>query len=173
MLGIAGLQAVSLGEEPAEESSSLSVEDRLTKRTLGKLTKAEQNLLKYTNLARKQHDKAPLTAVSHLNVVAQQHAINMAHQQKMAHELDGKSVTDRLAGVDYQFGTYGENVAAGFKTEKATVQSWLKSPPHRENLLDEKDRGFTHIGIGAHKGNNGAWYCCQVFARPAPGKTYE
>jgi uncharacterized protein YkwD len=170
---LAGMPAFAFGEETALEASSLSVVDPLTKRKLGKLSKAEQAILRYTNLARKEHDKPPLTAVSHLTVIAQQHAINMARQQKLEHELDGQSAKDRLKGVEYQFASFGENIAAGYRDEKATVQGWMKSPPHRENLLDETNLGFTQIGIGAHRGTNGVWYCCQVFARPVPGKTYE
>ena len=164
---------LAMGEELVETPQSLSVIDPLTKRTLGKLSKIEQGILRYTNLARKQNDKPELKAVSHLNVAAQRHAINMARQQKMEHVLDDKSVKDRLEAVEYRYHAFGENIAAGFPNEKATVQGWLNSPPHKENLLDEKALGFTQIGVGAHRGKNGVWYCCQVFGRPAPDQEYE
>ena len=111
--------------------------------------------------------------VSHLTVIAQRHAINMARQQKLAHKLDGQTIVDRFKSAGYRFKTYGENVAAGYLNEKAAVEGWLKSPPHRGNLLDEKNLGFTQTGIGAHQAANGTWYYCQVFARPAPGTKYE
>jgi uncharacterized protein YkwD len=167
------IPAVAWSEEKPEAAQTLSVVDPLTKRTLGKLNKAEQTILRLTNRERKKHDKPALTAVSHLTVIAQQHAINMARQQKLEHDLDGQSTTDRLKSVEYQFATYGENLAAGYKSEKITVQGWLKSPPHRENLLDELNLGFTQTGIGVQLGNDGVWYCCQVFAKPVPGKNYE
>ncbi|MCA9067616.1 MAG: CAP domain-containing protein [Planctomycetaceae bacterium] len=161
------------GEDEPEKAETLSVKDSLTKRTLGKLTKMENSVLKDTNLVRKQHDKPPLTAVSHLNVVAQRHAINMAYQQKMMHTLDEKGVMDRLKDVSYEFRTYGENIAMGYLNSKAVVQGWMNSPGHRKNLLDEANLGYTQIGIGAYRDTKGRWYYCQVFARPKPGKTYE
>ena len=173
ILLILSLPAFAIAQEPTKKHNSLSVMDPATKRTLGKLTKVEQAILRYTNLARKQNGKLELTAVSHLNVAAQRHAINMARQQKMEHELDGKSATDRIKAVEYQFTAFGENIAAGYPNEKAAVAGWMNSPPHKGNILDEDKRGYVHIGIGAHKAANGVWYCCQVFARPASGNDYE
>lgn len=169
------LMMVSLtwAEDQTPKAETLSVVDPLTKRTLGKLSKLEESVLKYTNLTRKQHDKPPLTVVSHLTVVAQRHAINMARQQKMQHTLDDKGVTDRLKDVSYQFQAYGENIAVGFLNGKTVVQGWLKSAGHRKNLLDEDNVGYTQIGIGAHRDTKGRWYFCQVFALPTRGKTYE
>lgn len=167
------VSAVILGEENAGKVESLTAVDPVTKRKLGTPSKYEENLLKYTNLARKKHDKPPLTEVSHLTVIAQRHAIDMARQEKMAHTLDGKSIADRLNSVSYRFQTFGENISAGYPNEQATVEGWLSSPGHKANLLDEGNLGFTQIGIGAHRSANGCWYCCQVFARPAPGQQYE
>ena len=167
------VSAAILGEENAGKAESLTAVDPVTKRKLGTPSKIEQNLLKYTNLARKKHDKQPLTEVSHLTVIAQRHAINMARQEKMTHLLDGESVVDRLKGVSYRYQTFGENISAGYPNEKATVEGWLSSSGHKANLLDEKNLGFTQIGIGAHRSANGRWYCCQVFARPVPGQQYD
>ncbi len=159
--------------EEKPKAESLSVADTLTKRKLGEPTKAEQSLLRYTNLARSEHKMPALTEVSHLTVVAQRHAINMAKQQEMNHKLDEKGVKDRLDLVEYQYAAFGENIAAGYRNPKETVKGWMKSPGHRKNLLDEAGYGFTQIGLGAHQGTNGVWYCCQVFAKPVAGKNYE
>lgn len=163
----ASLPAICIADEPAENAKSRNVVDPDSKRTLGKLTKVEQALLRYTNRARKQNDKPELQAVSHFNMGAQMHAINMARQRKMEHVLDEKSAKDRLEDVGYQFAVFGENIAARYPNEKATVAGWMNSPPHKENLLDEKNRGFTQVGTGAHRAANGVWYC-QVFAHPRP-----
>lgn len=165
--------SISVAEDKPKKADSLSVADPLTKRTLGKLTKMETSVLYFTNLARKQRGKPSLTAVSHLNVVAQRHAINMARQQKMEHTLDEKTCMDRIKAASYQCQAYAENIATGYLTGKTVVQGWLKSPGHRKNLLDENDVGYNQIGIGAYRDVRGRWYFCQVFARPAPGKAYE
>ncbi len=91
----------------------------------------------------------------------------------MEHVLDEKSPKDRLEAVEYRFLAFGENISAGYSNEKAALVGWMNSPPHKGNILDEDNRGYTQIGIGAHKAANGVWYCCQVFARPAPGNDYE
>ena len=166
-------EAVDENSSEAKTSHSLTLLDPKTKRTLGQLTKIEESLLKLTNQQRALHKKPPLKAVSHLNVIAQRHAINMAGQQKMAHELAGQSPLDRLKSVEYQFRAFGENVAAGYPNAKAAVEGWMKSPGHRGNILDQSHFGYQHVGLGAYKSAKGVWYYCQVFARPAPGTEYE
>src|SRR5438132_3215953 len=45
----------------------------------------------------------------------------------------------------YLYQKLGENLAAGFSDEQSTVNGWMASPPHRENLLDS---AFSDVGFG-------------------------
>ncbi|NJR62658.1 MAG: hypothetical protein HC769_29995, partial [Cyanobacteria bacterium CRU_2_1] len=50
-----------------------------------------------------------------------------------------------------------ENVAQGQKTPSEVVRSWMKSPGHRQNILNPN---FTEIGVGYSQN-----YWTQVFAK--------
>ncbi|HLG91078.1 MAG TPA: CAP domain-containing protein, partial [Candidatus Saccharimonadales bacterium] len=45
----------------------------------------------------------------------------------------------------YSYQKLGENLAAGFSSEQSTVNGWMGSAPHRENLLDS---AFSEVGFG-------------------------
>jgi len=42
-------------------------------------------------------------------------------------------------------GPYGENICKCYKTPEAAVQAWIRSPPHRRNMLSSR---YTYIGVG-------------------------
>jgi uncharacterized protein YkwD len=42
-------------------------------------------------------------------------------------------------------GPYGENICKGYATPEAAVQAWIRSPPHRRNMLSSR---YTYIGTG-------------------------
>lgn len=66
------------------------------------------------------------------------------------------------------FRRLGENIALGdFTSSQMMVNSWMKSPGHRTNILRND---FTETGIAVGKGVfNGReqWIGVQVFGRPA------
>ena len=47
---------------------------------------------------------------------------------------------------NFKYSTSGENIAAGRADPVSTVQQWMNSQGHRDNILNDK---FTHIGIGS------------------------
>ena len=49
---------------------------------------------------------------------------------------------------DYNYTSYGENIARNFKTPQETVTAWMASPKHRDNILKAS---YTHIGVGIKK----------------------
>jgi uncharacterized YkwD family protein len=62
-------------------------------------------------------------------------------------------------GVTYTYA--GENLAAGFKTPQDTMDGWMNSQSHKDNLLREV---FTRVGIGYYEGPNGYQrYYTQLF----------
>lgn len=62
---------------------------------------------------------------------------------------------------DYEYTSYGENLARNFKTPEATVAAWMASSKHRENILKST---YTHMGIGIEKNKNGKYYVVQHFS---------
>ncbi|MBR4741685.1 MAG: hypothetical protein IK079_02140 [Desulfovibrio sp.] len=55
-----------------------------------------------------------------------------------------------------------ENIAFGQSTAAEVMNSWLHSPGHRANILNES---YTHIGIGVTRNHKGQLVWTQIFAR--------
>lgn len=99
--------------------------------------------------------------------VARLHSNNMADLNFFSHKgLDGLMVDDRAAQL--KMGTWsaiGENIAflRGFSNPVETaIQKWLKSPSHKQNLLDPS---WTETAIGLAVTSDGKYYFTQVFIR--------
>jgi uncharacterized protein YkwD len=45
------------------------------------------------------------------------------------------------------------------------VKGWKNSPPHFESIVNP---ALTETGIGVARGADGAFYFCQLFAKPLP-----
>lgn len=85
----------------------------------------------------------------------------MASRHYFAHEINNES-TWQFISLPYE--KAGENLAVGFTNPEKMMFAWLKSPGHRDNILNPD---FTKIGIGiARDGDN--WIVVQEFLRPAP-----
>jgi hypothetical protein len=124
----------------------------------------EQAVLDHTNKEREKAGLKLFAPNAKLFQAAREHSKNMARQQILAHELDGKQAWDRVGKTGYKFNAVAENVAFNQKSPKAAVMSWMASTGHRENILN---KNYTEIGIGIVKDDNGEPYYTQVFARPA------
>lgn len=77
---------------------------------------------------------------------ARAHAVDMAKNNYFDHEnQQGLDPFERMQAAGYDFSTAGENIAAGSDTAEATMQQWLTSPGHCENIMGG---AFTEIGVG-------------------------
>jgi uncharacterized protein YkwD len=136
----------------------------------GKHDADEKALLDLLNEARKKEKLPPLKVNAILTKVARLHSENMAKQEKMAHQLDGKGVGDRTAAADYDYRVVRENLAAAEgdadsppPTPKEIHDKWMESKGHRANLLDDR---VTEVGIAIVVSKKGTYYFTQVFATP-------
>ena len=68
---------------------------------------------------------------------------------------------DLAALFDYQFTSFGENIAKNFFTPKSVVNAWMNSTSHRENIMKPQ---YTNIGMGIRKASDGTMYWVQMFA---------
>lgn len=132
----------------------------------------EQGVIEATNGFRKENRQDTLRPNVRLIVIAQNHARNMARQDKFGdndkngHVLDGKGLDYRIQVGGYDFGRVAENV--GYQLNKpdpagSMMQGWKTSPGHRRNMLLAD---VSEIGVGAAQGKSGRWYFVQVFGRP-------
>jgi uncharacterized protein YkwD len=124
----------------------------------------------FLNRERRQHGLGRLDNDKRLQRAAQKHTEVMVNKNCFSHECPGEaSLEARLRSVDYLIGalirwTFGENIAYGgdhYGTPKAMVKAWMKSPPHRANILNP---AFKDVGVGFVPGMPGA--------RKADGGTY-
>ncbi len=136
----------------------------------------EEGLIQhYTNAERRKKGLSPLRTSSALNYVAEAHSRNICKTRVFEHESEAfpkgwRTFTNRLrvAGVN----NGGENIAYRSLGEKKhkwagkVVNGWMKSHPHRRNILSSK---YQYIGVGFTKCSNRLGYTVQIFST-RPGR---
>ncbi|MFO0845150.1 MAG: CAP domain-containing protein [Gemmataceae bacterium] len=136
-----------------------------------KLSADEKALLELLNKEREKEKLPKLTVNERLMKAARAHTENMAKQEKMSHELDGKNVGERVTDAGYDWGAVAENVAkAGAESGDPPAppaaeihKGWMESKGHRANILGEK---YKEVGLGMVKSKKGTYFYTQVFAAP-------
>lgn len=109
-----------------------------------------------TNAERLRRDVPGLRPSSCLAWFADRQARRMADRQALHHQ----GLQAILASCQLQ--EVGENVAFGYPGAPAVTQAWLRSPPHRANLLDPAHR---LVAVAAQQDGAGRWYVSQVVGR--------
>lgn len=103
-------------------------------------------LLTDTNAQRTANGVANLTLNDKLIAAAQAKANDMAARDYWSHYTpDGDPPWIFVTNQGYAYQKLGENLATGFSDEQSTINGWMASPPHRENLLDP---AFSEVGFG-------------------------
>jgi uncharacterized protein YkwD len=116
---------------------------------------AERELFAAVNQARRAQGLQPLRWDESLAEAARKHAKVMAERGSAQHGFEGEpSLSTRVKQAGAHFTWLAENVTQGPTPEFIHVQ-FMKSPPHRANVLD---RDMDSIGIGV------AEYHGQLFA---------
>ncbi|MBI4033574.1 CAP domain-containing protein [Candidatus Saccharibacteria bacterium] len=107
---------------------------------------SSSGLLNSTNSARADNGAAALKINNKLAAAAQAKANDMAARNYWSHNTpEGNPPWTFVTTQGYSYQKLGENLAAGFSDEQSTVNGWMGSPPHRENLLDS---AFSDVGFG-------------------------
>ena len=139
----------------------------------GEDSAAENELLASANKSRELAGAPPLRMDESLREAARAHARRMVDSELLDHQFSGEpSLLERIAEVSPPNGTLntslkidraGENVAYAPCAPDAH-EALMRSPPHRENLLD---RGFNVAGVAAIW-SKGRLYVVQDFAHEVP-----
>lgn len=119
----------------------------------------KEGVIKWTNIQRQQNGLSPLKENDKLNASAKAKVEDMFAKQYFDHySPSGQGVADLAEKVGYDFVVIGENLALGnYEDDQDLVQSWMLSPGHRENILNDK---YQEIGVWVQKG---------VFEEKQPG----
>jgi len=131
----------------------------------GKPGEPEQTLLQSANRERAMQGLAPLKWSDVLAEAARQHALRMAQQDTLSHQLPGEpDLTARASRAGARFHILAENIAEGPNAE-SIHQQWMHSPPHRANLLD---RQLDSVGIAVAV-RDGTLFAVEDFSLAAGG----
>ncbi len=128
-------------------------------------TDQERDIFTLVNRQRKIHRLHTLKWDPGLAKLARHFSKKMAREEFFDHnDPNGKSVVDRAADFRIKGWTkIGENLffSEGFISPVGVaVESWLDSPGHRLNILDED---WTHSAIGVYESRGRKTYITQVF----------
>jgi uncharacterized protein YkwD len=64
----------------------------------------------------------------------------------------------------YRVQRAAENIAAGDFTLDTLMNAWMKSPPHRRNILGP----YSQVGVSRAIDSRGLSYWCVTFGKPLP-----
>jgi len=129
---------------------------------------SNEEIIKFTNYYREENDIAELNINQLLMEAAEAKLSDMFQKQYFAHiSPEGDDAGIILKEIGYDYLVVGENLARGyFKDSKDLVDGWMKSPDHRENILNPK---FREIGVAQREGKfqgKEQYLAVQIFASP-------
>ena len=112
---------------------------------------AARSILAQINTVRAEHGLRALQLVRPLTAAAGQHSTEMGSLGYFSHDsADGTSFWKRVEGFyfahGYRYWTVGENLlwSSGALSPAEAVRMWMKSPPHRKNVLG---KNWRQIGV--------------------------
>lgn len=84
-----------------------------------------------------------------LEKAALNHSRDMYQNNYFSHtSQDGNNAGYRIRQVGYNWRSYGENIAMGYKNEGEVVAGWISSPGHCKNIMNKnyKEMGVAKAG---------------------------
>ena len=126
-------------------------------------------LLEETNQERQRHDRDPLTHNDQLAAAARAKAEDMAQRNYWSHTTpEGEEPWIFIDEAGYQYQKAGENLAYGFLSSTQTVNGWMNSPSHRENILDPvfEEVGFGYVNAVNFQGSDKKTIVVALYAQP-------
>lgn len=125
----------------------------------------EYRIFELVNAERHKRRLNPLNWDNNLARVARNYSKKMAREDFFDHaDFNGKTVVERAKDARIKnWRKIGENLfyyEANYDFDKLAVRGWMKSPTHRENILDGD---WTATGIGIAESGDGRIYITQVF----------
>lgn len=108
-------------------------------------------VIRLTNEQRLAHGQDALVENPLLSQAAKEKGLNMIANDYWAHVApDGTEPWVFFARAGYKYRYAGENLARDFTNPQATVDAWMASLTHRENLLSAK---YKEIGVAVVEGD--------------------
>jgi len=108
-----------------------------------------ENISYLVNQKRIENGLQPLNVDSNLNAAATSKSSDMLSKNYFEHFAFGMTPWDFINKSGYKYLYAGENLAMDFDTAEGTVNGWMNSPKHRENILNPD---YEDMGIGVSEG---------------------
>jgi len=125
-----------------------------------KVQNYENEVIRLVNEIRAQNGLSPLKADWQLSRVARFKSQDMKDKKYFSHQSPTYgSPFEMIKNFGISFKTAGENIAYGYKTPQAVVNSWMNSSGHRANILNST---YNKIGVGYVESGN---YWTQMFIK--------
>lgn len=121
-------------------------------------TQFETRVVQLINEIRLANGLLPLKRMSTLDNASRFHATDMATDDYFSHtthdRVNGQLVevcawSNRVQNYYSNYNRLAENIAAGYNSPEAVVDAWMKSPGHRNNILNGEN---WEIGVGYYTG---------------------
>jgi uncharacterized protein YkwD len=128
---------------------------------------SQETLAYFTNKTRIENNLPALQDNFDLQSAAQKKAEDMAEKNYFDHTSpEGKEFWYWIKQETSRYSFVGENLAINFVDPQETVEAWMDSKLHRENILNSE---FQEIGIGTAKGEykgKTAIYVVEIYGKP-------
>lgn len=129
-----------------------------------KVINFQNRVVALTNAERAKQGLGPLKMNWELQRLARVKSEDMRNRNYFDHQSPTYgSPFNMMKSFGINFSSAGENIAAGQQTPESVVDSWMKSPGHRANILKAE---YTQIGCGVAIGGQYGFYWTQEFIRP-------
>ena len=141
---LVAMPLATLAETPSREEQLERA--RRIRQLLSKLDKHEAAIIRAVNRIRKQKGLEILEPDLKLCEAARDHSNDMRTHGFYGHEspLEGKKTFVDRAKL-FETTANGENICRGPRSGDAAMKMWMKSEPHRNNILNSS---FRRIGVG-------------------------
>ncbi|MFA5157605.1 MAG: CAP domain-containing protein [Patescibacteria group bacterium] len=108
-----------------------------------------ENIISAINRERESVGLSPLTTNQNLNQAAYTKSSDMLARNYFEHYAYGLTPWMFIIRSGYEYSVAGENLAKGFSTSEDIVKAWMKSPTHRQNILNPE---YQDVGVGVVQG---------------------
>ncbi len=96
------------------------------------------------NKHRRNNNVPELQWNSHLAEAALRHSVDMAKNNHFSHTgTDGSTFSERIRASGYPYWPAGENIVAGTRSATQSINAWMASTGHRNNILNSS---AVHVG---------------------------
>ncbi|MGX1854211.1 CAP domain-containing protein [Streptomyces sp. NPDC055299] len=122
----------------------------------GTAARFAQKIVELVNAQRAQHGCGPLKVDSHLTTAAQKHSDDMAARNYYEHNTpEGVDPGTRMTNAGFPWSSWAENIFKSPKDPATAMDGWMKSPGHRDNILN---CSYKSTGVGVNLSANGPWW---------------